>query len=170
MSCFLPKGMIWDVKPHGQSWNADYFRNNILKRKVIPFITNEDNVYGDILSTPVMLHDMAGCFRAKATHDLLDRHDIDYFRAAANDCYPRWGGNSPDCNPAENMGAIVMDKCEVASTLEEFPDRRETITRVLNTVLSSLEFETELFENLLLSFWDRMLLVKEKKGHALGKY
>ena len=103
-------------------------------------------------STSVLLHDMAGCFRANATYRLLDSFDIDFFRARTGMGYPRWPGRSCDCNPAENLGSVVMDLIEDALRLEPHPQRRETLVRVAVSVCAGMEFETALFTELNYSF------------------
>ena len=69
-----------------------------------------------------MLHDMAGCMRAKETHDLLDEKNVDFFRVSG---YGRWPGKSPDMNPAESVGAILQVSVE-DELIEKDP---ATITR-----------------------------------------
>jgi len=55
----------------------------------------------------LFLNDNAPCYKAKATHALLDTEKIDHL-----DFYKfgRHPGNSPDLNSAENLGAIVIQK------------------------------------------------------------
>lgn len=163
---FSANGLIFDVKSYGQSWDGHYFREIIVKRKVLPFLLDE----GDVLSTPVMLHDMAGCFRAKATHALLDSYGVDFFRSSASEGYPRWPGHSPDLNPAENIGSILMSTFEEMLSYEEHPGEVETMKEVLVAVCENLSGRTDLFRSLLLSFYDRMLLVRDNDGKQIKKY
>lgn len=167
---FSMKRMMWVIKPHGQNWNGEYFREIVLKRNVIPFMLNPENRLDDEFRTPVLLHDMAGCFRALATHELLDSFDIDFFRSSPGLGYPRWSGNSPDWNPAENAGAIVMDRVETRLRLEPHPQRRLTLIRVIDAVCREMEYEEELFTSLVRSFWRRSELVRAAHGGAIGEY
>ncbi len=113
---------------------------------------------------------MAGYFRANQKHELLDSYGIDFFRAKAELGYPRWPGRSCNFNPAENIGAIVMDRVEAALRKEEHPGRRDTMIRVITSVCESLEYAVDLFEPLLRSFWRRMELGRAVGGKSINEY
>ena len=55
----------------------------------------------------IFLHDRAPCMKALETQ-LLKSNDIDFFDNS------EWPGNSPDLNPAEGLGAILMDRIDLA--------------------------------------------------------
>ena len=115
----------------------------------------------------MFLHDLAGCYRASATQTLLDDHGIQHFKASGTG---RWAGKSPDCNPAENAGAIVIDRCEKAlCDIADFDamngsQQERTLVDVLNKVLGDMEYDTQLFEKLNRSFHTRIQLLLQSKG------
>ena len=62
-------------------------------------MTNDDVVF-------FILHDRAPCMSALETQMLLTDKGIDFFGNSV------WPGNSPDLNPAENLGAVVKQRVE----------------------------------------------------------
>ena len=114
------------------------------------------------------LHDMASCMRAKETHKLLDDSGVNFFRGYG---YGRWPGNSPDLNPGEHVGAVVKSKAEKKlMRVRGNRNTRETLIRVLKSVLKEMENDTELFTNLLKSFHHRVQLVREANGKSIKQY
>ena len=108
----------------------------------------------------VFLHDKAPCMRAKATQLLLKAQNVEFW---GNDVWP---GNSPDLNPAENIGSIIKDEVEGLMLQETGKGRYsvETLKKNLITVLESLENRTELFEDLLCSYPSRLAAVRRANG------
>ena len=115
------------------------------------------------------LHDCAGCFRALETQKLLEDQKLDCFRSSG---YGRWPGNSPDLNPAENIGAILKDRVE--DVLLTLPDgeqnNREGLVRIIINELEELKGEQELFQKLLKLFRTRLNLMKAADGKYIKKY
>jgi len=102
--CFTAKKLLWILKEKGERWDGDYFREKILIENVIPFLNDPGNVL--LVGEAVFVHDKAPCMRAKATQQLLKASKVDFW---GNDIWP---GNSPDLNPAENIGAIIKNEVE----------------------------------------------------------
>ena len=75
-------------------------------------------------------------------------------------------GNSPDLNPTENLGEIVKDRVERLMHLEKGPGRysKETLRQKLDIVLSELEFDQNLFQDLLCSMPTRFRRVRDANG------
>ncbi|CAF1499472.1 unnamed protein product, partial [Rotaria sp. Silwood1] len=101
-SCLLQKKLLWVLKEHGQSWDGAYFRDTILRQQVIPFLRDSSNVLDT--NEVIFLHDKAPCMKANATQHLLEDENVNFWGNSI------WPGNSPDMNPAENIGAIIKDK------------------------------------------------------------
>ena len=53
--------------------------------------------------------------KANATQHLLEDEDVNFWGNSI------WPGNSPDMNPAENVGAIIKDKVEELMANEDRP-------------------------------------------------
>lgn len=155
---FTAKKMLWVLKEKGESWDGGYFRDTILIENVIPFLNDPENVL--VVGEAVFLHDKAPCMRAKATQQLLKANNVEFW---GNDIWP---GNSPDLNPAENIGSIIKDEVEARMLEERGPGRYsvETLKRNLEIVLESLENRTELFEDLLCSYPSRLDAVRTAHG------
>jgi hypothetical protein len=77
-----------------------------------------------------------------------------------------WPGNSPDMNPAENIGAIVKDKVEELMAAEDRQDRDnyDILKTNLEIVLQDLEDDTDLFVDLLCSMRKRFDALKAARG------
>jgi len=166
--CFTSRRLLWVIKEHGQSWDGAYFREHIIKKRLIPFLKkrkNRQSRFGEI----TYLHDMAGSMKVRAKHRLLDEFGLKFFRGYG---HGRWPGNSADINPAENIGAIVKDRGEKILDNPECENRnsRETLINVLTNVLSDMEEDTELFCKLLRSFKHRMELLRQVGGKRIKKY
>ncbi|CAF5036369.1 unnamed protein product, partial [Rotaria sp. Silwood1] len=101
---FTAKKLLWVLKEHGQSWDGAYFRGIVLQEHVIPFLRDPANVL--VINEVTFLHDKAPCMKANATQHLLEAEEVKFW---GNSIWPR---NSPDMNPAENIGAIIKDKVE----------------------------------------------------------
>ena len=89
----------------------------------------------------------------------------------ARECCQFWGNsmrseNSPDLNPTENLGAFVKERVERLMHLEKGKGRysRETLQKNLKIVLLDLEFEKDLFQDLLCSMPDRFRQIREANG------
>lgn len=156
--CFTAIKLMWVIKDEGASWDGAYYRQFILKDKLIPFLTDPRNVLEP--SEVVYLHDSAPCHKANATQALLKECEIDYFDRT------QWPGNSPDLNVTEDVGSILMDKVESLMINESGVNRysKTVLLQHLEHVLHELENETELFENLLKSYPQRLRAVREANG------
>jgi transposase len=156
--CFTAVKLIWVIKDDGASWDGAYYRQSILVENVIPFLTDSRNVLEPW--EVVYLHDSAPCHKANATQALLKDCEIDFFDRT------QWPGNSPDLNVAEDFGSILMDKVESLMINESGVNQHSKVVllRHLQHVLHELENETELFENLLKSYPQRLEAVREANG------
>ena len=154
--CFTAKRLMWVIKEIGQSWDGEYFRNNILTQNVIPFLKNRNNVICPNQTT--FLHDRAPCMSALATQHLLKANKIDFFGNS------EWPGSSPDLNACENLGSILKKRVESKLTTTN-RDLETCLTRALG----DLEFDTELFVSLLSSYPRRLEAVRQAAG-AHTKY
>lgn len=154
---FTCKKMMWVIKNQGQSWDGQYFRDVIIP-KVVDFLQDDDNVLD--VSDVLLLHDKAPGWTANSTQDLLRRSPIDFLSKSE---YP---GNSPDLNPTEDLGAILKNRVEDLMLKERGVNRysRQTLMQNLQIVLQDLESDSELFENLLLSYTDRLSAVRSANG------
>ena len=154
---FSVKGMFWSLKKTGQSWNGAYFRD-FLSKKVIPWLKDKKNVRSP--KKVVFLHDKAPCMKARATQQLLRESGIDFFDNS------EWPGNSPDLNPAENVGAILKDRVE--ATLDRRRSKSPVAMKQLRAIVGkccrALAKDKPLFKRLLKSFLKRRKAVLLAKG------
>jgi hypothetical protein len=129
------------LKEKGESWDGGYFWETILKQHVIPFLNDPENVL--VVGEAVHVHDKAPCMRAKATQHLLKSENVEFWGNHV------WPGNSPDLNPAENIGAIMKDEVEARMLDERGPGGYwvETLKKNLEMVLVDVENGSELFED-----------------------
>ena len=106
------------------------------------------------------VHDRAPCMKANATQQLLRDQGMKFW---GNDLWP---GNSADLNPTENLGEIVKDRVERLMHLEKGTGRysKDTLRKNLNIVLSQLEFDQNLFQELLCSMPERFQQVRRASG------
>ena len=151
--------MTWVIKEKGESWNGDYFRNEVLADVVIPFLRDPRNVIDPDEVT--FLHDKAPCMKAIATQQLLRANFVDFFDNS------QWPGSSPDLNVAENINAIMKNWTEQALEAFKVNERSKPaiLRQTLNTVLNDMSDDTELFETLLKSYPRRLAAVKAAKGY-----
>ncbi|CAF3018773.1 unnamed protein product, partial [Rotaria sp. Silwood2] len=141
-----------------QSWDGAYFHGIILQQHVIPFLRDPTNVLDTDEVT--FLHDKAPCMKANATQHLLEDEGLKFWGNSI------WPGNSPDMNPAENIGAIIKDKVEELMASEDRQNRYNydiLETNVENT-LKDLENDTDLFIDLLCSMKKRFDALKAAEG------
>ncbi|CAF0900670.1 unnamed protein product [Rotaria sordida] len=153
-----PQRLLWVLKEHGQSWDGAYFREIILPQHVIPFLRDPANVLDT--DEVIFLHDKASCMKANATQHLLEDEGMKFWGNSI------WPGNSPDMNPAENIGAIIKDKVEELMSSEDRQNRYNydiLKTNVENT-LKDLENDTDLFIDLLCSMRKRFDALKAAGG------
>ena len=156
--CFTAKSMCWRVKEAGESWDGEYFRNKILIDTLIPFLKDPQNVL-DINET-TFLHDKAPCMKAIATQQLLKSNSVDFFDNS------QWPGYSPDLNACENLGAILKDRVEESIAKDNANSRgsKRRLLRIIETELSAMAEDTDLFEALLKSYPKRLEAVKKAGG------
>ena len=78
--------------------------------------------------------------KVNATQHLLEDEDVNFWGNSI------WPGNSPDMNPAENVGAIIKDKVEELIGNEDHCDRYnyDELKTNLENMLQDLEDDTEL--------------------------
>jgi hypothetical protein len=69
--------LIWIIKDNGASWDGAYYLQHILTEKVIPFLSNPENVLDP--AEVVYLHENGPCHKANATQQLLKTSGIDFF-------------------------------------------------------------------------------------------
>ena len=82
-----------------------------------------------------------------------------------------WPGKSPDLNPAENLGAILQEKLEKQLTgIDPNVITHDVLLSTLTPILEEMKRDTNLFRNLLLSFRDRLDLVKKFDGKNIDRY
>ena len=77
-----------------------------------------------------------------------------------------WPGSSPDLNLCEHLGSILKDRVEMRM-LKEIGKNRLNMTRRkkhIVEVLQELEYDTDLFHNLLTSYPSRLEAVKNAQG------
>ena len=156
--CFTAVKLMWVIKENGASWDGAYYRQHILAEKVIPFLSDSENVLDP--TEVVYLHDSAPCHKANATQQMLKDSEIDFFDRT------EWPGSSPDLNVTENIGSISMDRVESLMVNERDFDRNSKLILMnhLQNVLVELENENELFESLLRSYPQRLRAVHEANG------
>ncbi|CAF1517894.1 unnamed protein product [Didymodactylos carnosus] len=142
---FTAKNLLWVLKEDGQSWNGAYFREIILQKHVTSFLRNPINILDT--NEVIFLHDKAPCMKANATQHLPEDEGVNFWGNSI------WPGNSPDMNPAENIGAINKDKVEELMTSEDRRDRYnyDVLKTNLENTLKDLEDDTDLFIDLLCS-------------------
>ncbi|CAF1388175.1 unnamed protein product [Rotaria sp. Silwood1] len=155
---FTAKKLLWVLKEHGQSWDGAYFRDTILRQQVIPFLRDSSNVLDT--NEVIFLHDKAPCMKANATQHLLEDENVNFWGNSI------WPGNSPDMNPAENIGAIIKDKVEQLMANEDRRSRYnyDTLKTNLENTLKDLENDTDLFIDLLCSMRKRFDALKAADG------
>ena len=155
---FTAKKLHWVVNEKEESWTGQYFRDVIRMQHVFPFLKQEENVID--LNQVTFVHDKAPGMRSNMTQHLLKDNDITF---SDNSIQP---GNSPDLNVAEHIGAKIKDEVERKRLLETVQDRhkQETVERQLVDVLTNMESNVELFENLLCSYPSRLQAVRNTNG------
>ncbi|CAF1317657.1 unnamed protein product [Rotaria sordida] len=155
---FTAKRLLWVLKEHGQSWDGAYFREILLQQHVIPFLRDPANVLDT--DEVIFLHDKAPCMKANATQHLLEDEAMKFWG------YSIWPGNSPDMNPAENIGAIIKDKVEELMSSEDRQNRYnyDILKTNVENILKDLENDTDLFIDLLCSMRKRLDALKAAGG------
>ena len=159
---FTSKGLAWNIKEKGQSWDGEYFRETVLPDCVLPFLRKRENRQGSFMKI-TFVHDMAGCFKSAQTQRMMEGEGLACFGSSGPG---RWPGNSPDLNPAENVGAIMKERVEeiLLEASEEELQSREFLVKTINEVLQEMKDDKPLFRTLLRSFRTRLDLMKAEKG------
>jgi hypothetical protein len=157
---FSSRSMTFVIKEKGQSWNSAYFCDTIVPH-IVNFVENEDNVPNPDLVT--FVHDCAPGWTAKITQDALIESQMDFIRAKG---FGRWPGNSPDINPAENLGSVLMNQleCELDKFNGDGKYSINVLMRILRKILKRMQKNTKLLNDLVLSFQSRLQQVKESNG------
>jgi len=155
---FTAKRMMWVIKEKGQSWTGDYFRDVILQQHVLPFLVDPANVI--CVGESTFVHDKAPCMRANATQALLRNNGIQFW---GNDMWP---GNSPDLNPAEQVGEEIKRRVDVKMHAIHGPGRysEKVLRDQLQSVLIDMEYDNDFFETLLSSMPSRFTAVRDARG------
>ncbi len=163
-------GVWYNIKEEGQSWNGDYFRSDI-----IPGIY--DWIFNDKKAIPspddvTLQHDCCPGWRAGPTQKLLlDLFGINHFIPAKKNLdsdIPRWAGNSPDMNPVENFGEILMDQTEILiERTRTRPIDRKQLISIVERAIESVAQREELLSKLVYSFATRCKDVVENGGKPL---
>jgi hypothetical protein len=157
---FSSQALTFVIKEKGQTWNADYYCETIVPH-IANFVENDENVPNPNLVT--FVHDCAPGWKAKVTQEAMIEEDIDFIKASG---YGRWPGNSPDINPAENIGAILMNQLDFE--LDKYKGdgkySKLVLMRILRRILRRMKENKQLLRDLVLSFPDRLKKVKQSKG------
>ena len=154
--CFTAKRLMWIIKEKGQSWNGEYFRDTVLTGGVFPFLRDPENVLS--VAEVTFLHDKAPCFKALQTQELLRNSGIDFFSSS------EFPGSSPDLNVCENVGSILKDRVEERTVNYDGIPSLNDLRREVTEVLREMEFDSQLFCDLLKSYPSRMQAVVQADG------
>ena len=159
-------GVWYDIKDVGQSWNGEYFRDD-----VIPSITQWKDENADDPDMCVLQHDCCPGWRAYATQDLLrETWGINKFIPNAKNYdgeIPKWPGNSPDMNPVENFGSILMDMTEAAIDRSRTVVGKEKLINIVEKVVREAAADPTLVDDLIMSFPKRCNDIIAKNGGPL---
>ena len=132
----------------------------LLTGGVFPFLRDPENVLS--VAEVTFLHDKAPCFKALQTQELLRNSGIDFFSSS------EFPGSSPDLNVCENVGSILKDRVEERTVNYDSIPSLNDLRREVTEVLREMEFDSQLFCNLLKSYPSRMLaLVQADRGHTI---
>ncbi len=152
------------LKEQGASWNGEYFREEILKNTVFPFMSDPECVKDT--ATAKFLHDNAHMCSANASQQLMRDSCIQFIPKE------EWAPRSPVMNPTESVGSRVMveveDLLEVSQAQNKYSLR--TLKRTVKRVLESMSDDIDYFRKLLLSMHNRAKLVVEANGASIDKY
>ena len=159
-------GIWYDIKDVGQSWNGAYFRDDI-----IPSITKWKNEEAEDPDVCVLQHDCCPGWKAYATQDLLkETWGVNKFIPNTKNYegeIPKWPGNSPDMNPVENFGSILMDMTEEAIDRSRTVVGKEKLVDIVEKVLREAAADPTLVDDLIMSFPKRCNDIIEKQGLPL---
>jgi hypothetical protein len=158
------RSMTFVIKKKGQSWNKEYFCDTIIPH-VADFVENADNVPNPSLVT--FVHDCAPGWAAGITQETMIEEQIDFIHSKG---FGRWPGNSPDLNPAENLGSILKDQlqCELDKFDGDHKYSVNVLMRILRRILRRMKKNTKLLNDLVLSFPSRLQKVKESNGSKIN--
>ena len=106
-----------------------------------------------------MLHDKAPGWNCNRVQHVLNESKIDHFGKL-------WPGGSPDLNPAENVGTMLMEKVEERMDNSKAGDKfkRKGMVRFIKLAMAEIEKDEEFRIKLLESFIDRVIAVKYSNG------
>ena len=156
-------GVWYDIKDEGQSWDNVYFR------EIIPEVFDFVNAHSEHALMNMLQHDCAPGWKANAVQDLL----IELFGAEnfipsrLNQPVPRWPGNSPDLNPVENYGSIIMDIVEETIENTEGKVSKAMLKGFIEDAIAHTAADPGCIENLLMSFPKRCEEIVRKNGGPL---
>ncbi len=123
---------------------------------MFPFLRNEENVIDP--DEVIFVQNRAPCMRANQTQHLFQDNDVKFL---GNDLWPE---NSPDLNAAEQIVTIIKDEVEKKMLSKKIRHSRyleETLKMHVSDVLTNMETNTDLYENLLCSHPSRLRAVKK---------
>lgn len=159
-------GAWYAIKEEGESWNGEYFRTEIIP-DVIEWIRGE----ADEPDKMILQHDCCPGYRAKATQKLLrDEWGVNKFIPNLNNSpgeIPRWPGNSPDLNPVENFGSIIMDMTEEAIDRARGGVGKQKLMTIIGKVIKEAAENPTLIDNLIMSFETRCEEIVRTGGQPL---
>ena len=135
-----------------------YFREIVLQQHLIPFVRDPNNVLDT--DEVIFLQNKAPCMKANGKQHLLEDEGIKFWGNSI------WPDNSPDMNPAENIGAIIKDKVEELMASEDRQNRYscDVLKTNIESALREVEDDTDLFIDLLCSMRKRFDALKAARG------
>ena len=122
------------------------------------FLTDPRNVIS--VDDVTLLHDKAPGWLANAMQQLLRERLIDFSSKSEYPC------NSADCNVTETVVTVLKSRVEEKMMGKRGSNHygRRTLLTHTNSVLSEMEYETNIFESLLLTYPDILADIRKHNG------